>query len=64
MPDPAGSRGLVLDTSVWINFLATEALLEILAALAVPCHAPEQVLARLRGFDPCRGDFTIFRRWK
>jgi predicted nucleic acid-binding protein len=59
MPDPAESRGLVLDTSVWINLLATEALLEILAALAVPCHAPEQVLAEVRrhpisgvAFDP------------
>jgi hypothetical protein len=51
----------VLDTSVWINLLATEALLEILTALAVPCHAPEQVLAEVRrhpisgvAFDPER----------
>jgi predicted nucleic acid-binding protein len=47
MPDPAVSGGLVLDTSVWINLLATEALNVILAALAVPCHAPEQVLGEL-----------------
>ncbi len=47
MLDPAESHGLVLDTSVWINLLATEALDAILAALAVPCHAPEQVLGEL-----------------
>lgn len=44
MPDPAGSRGLVLDTNVWINLLATEALDEVLDALAVPCLTPEQVI--------------------
>jgi predicted nucleic acid-binding protein len=38
----------VLDTSVWINLLATEAIDAILAALAVPCHAPEQVVGELR----------------
>lgn len=48
MPDPADSVGLVLDTSVWINLLATEAIDAILGALAVPCHAPEQVLAEVR----------------
>ncbi|HZL00314.1 MAG TPA: PIN domain-containing protein [Caulobacteraceae bacterium] len=48
MPDPADSGGLVLDTSVWINLLATEAIEAILGALAVPCHAPEQVVAELR----------------
>ena len=45
MPDPAGSRGLVFDTNVWINLLATEALDEVLDALAVPCLTPEQVIA-------------------
>jgi predicted nucleic acid-binding protein len=48
MPDPAQSRGLVLDTSVWINLLATGAMEAILGALAVPCHTPEQVLAEIR----------------
>jgi predicted nucleic acid-binding protein len=47
MPDPAESGGLVLDTSVWINLLATEAMEAILEALAVPCHAPEQVIAEI-----------------
>jgi hypothetical protein len=45
MPDPAESVGLVLDASVWINLLATEA---ILGALAVPCYAPEQVVMEVR----------------
>src|ERR1700693_251516 len=48
MLDPAESGGLVLDTSVWINLLATDAMERILRALAVPCHAPEQVLAEVR----------------
>jgi predicted nucleic acid-binding protein len=48
MLSPAESAGLVLDTSVWINLLATEAMQDILAALAVPCHAPEQVVAEVR----------------
>jgi predicted nucleic acid-binding protein len=48
MPDPTGSGGLVLDTSVWINLLATEAIDAILAALAVSCHAPEQVVGELK----------------
>jgi predicted nucleic acid-binding protein len=48
MPDPAESEGLVLDTSVLINLLATEAMEAILDALAVPCHAPEQVVAEVR----------------
>jgi predicted nucleic acid-binding protein len=47
MPDPAESGGLVLDTSVWINLLATDAIEAILRALAVPCHAPEQVIAEI-----------------
>lgn len=40
-------RGLVLDTSVLINLLATEELEAVLQALAVPCHAPEQVIAEI-----------------
>ena len=38
----------MLDTSVWINLLATEAIEAILSALAVPCHAPEQVLNEVK----------------
>lgn len=38
----------MLGTSVWINLLATEELEAILHALAVPCHAPEQVIAEIR----------------
>lgn len=48
MPDLAESAGLVLDTSVWINLLATDAMEPILRALAVPCLAPEQVVAEVR----------------
>lgn len=48
MPDPAASRGLVLDTSPWINLLATGMVEPILDALIVPCHAPEQVVAELK----------------
>jgi predicted nucleic acid-binding protein len=48
MPDPAESGGLVLDTSVWINLLATEATEAILSALAVPFYAPEQVVMEVR----------------
>ncbi len=48
MLDPAESEGLVLDTSVLINLLATEAMAAILGALAVPCYAPEQVVAEVR----------------
>jgi predicted nucleic acid-binding protein len=44
MLDPAESDGLVLDTSVWINLLATDAIVPILKALVVPCQAPEQVI--------------------
>jgi predicted nucleic acid-binding protein len=47
MPDPADSAGLVVDTSVWINLLATEAMEAILGALAVPCYAPEQVVTEV-----------------
>jgi predicted nucleic acid-binding protein len=48
MPDPAKSGGLVLDTSVWINLIATDGIEAILGALAVPCYAPEQVIAEIR----------------
>jgi predicted nucleic acid-binding protein len=48
MPDPAESDGLVLDTSVWINLLATEAMEAILNALGVPCYAPEQVVTEVK----------------
>lgn len=48
MPDTAERHGLVLDTSVWINLLATEALGPILAGIGVSCYAPEQVVAELK----------------
>jgi predicted nucleic acid-binding protein len=47
MRDPSFSAGLVLDTSVWINLLATGAMEAILEALAVPCKAPEQVVSEI-----------------
>lgn len=48
MLDPKSCKGLVLDTSVWINLLATEAMDDILAALAFPCHTPEQVVLEVK----------------
>jgi predicted nucleic acid-binding protein len=48
MPDLAAGDGLVLDTSPWINLLATGMIEPILDALVVRCHAPEQVLTELR----------------
>ena len=51
--DPAECGGLVLDTSVLINLLATEAVNAILEALSVPCHVPQQVLAEV-----CRDPVT------
>ena len=48
MLDLGQSGGLVLDTSVVINLLATEAMEPILVALAVPCHAPEQVVTEIK----------------
>ena len=48
MPDSVESDGLVLDTSVWINLMATDAKPTILDALAVPCYAPEQVVTEIR----------------
>jgi predicted nucleic acid-binding protein len=48
MPDSVESDGLVLDTSVWLNLMATEAMGTILDALAVPCYAPEQVVMEIR----------------
>ena len=47
MRDPSRSAGLVLDTSVWINLLATGAMEAILEALGVPWHAPEQVVGEI-----------------
>ena len=58
MPDVAGSAGLVLDTSVWINLLATNATEAILGALAVPCHAPEQVVAEVKRHPVTGAVFT------
>jgi predicted nucleic acid-binding protein len=43
----SAATGLVLDTSVWINLLATEAMEAILGAVGVQCHAPEQVVAEI-----------------
>lgn len=48
MLDPGESDGLVLDASVWINLLATDASEAILGALGIPCHAPEQVVSEIK----------------
>ena len=42
---------LVLDTSVWINLLATGRAKEIVEAIGIPVYVPEQVLDELR-LDP------------
>jgi predicted nucleic acid-binding protein len=55
MPDPAASSGLVLDTSPWINLLATGMIEPILDALMAPCHAPEQVVSET-GRHPVTGE--------
>jgi len=47
MLDLTSSMGLVLDTSVWINLLATEEMESIVAALGLPCHAPEEVVSEV-----------------
>lgn len=47
MPDPAGGPGLVLDTNICINLLATEAVADVLSALAVPCLIPAPVLGEV-----------------
>lgn len=47
MPDPTGSAGLVLDTNVCINMLATEAVADLLGGLAIPCLVPAPVLAEV-----------------
>jgi hypothetical protein len=44
MPDPAESEGLVLDTSVLINLLATEAMEAIFGALAVPSQGKWELI--------------------
>ncbi len=44
----AVAGGLVLDTSVWINLLATEQPWTILHALGARCIAPEEVLGEVK----------------
>lgn len=41
-------EGLVIDTSIWINLLATGRLWEVVAALPYTCCAPEQVVSEVR----------------
>jgi predicted nucleic acid-binding protein len=57
MPDSVESDGLVLDTGVWLNLMATEAMGTILDALAVPCYAPEQVETEIRRHPGTRTTF-------
>jgi predicted nucleic acid-binding protein len=57
MPDSVESDGLVIDTSVWLNLMATEAMGTILDALAVPCYAPEQVVTEIRRHPGTRTTF-------
>lgn len=59
MLDPAKSAGLVLDTSVWINLLATEATEAILDALAISCHVPEQVLSEVKRHPNTGAIFSV-----
>lgn len=55
MPDPARSQGLVLDTSVWINLLATEMARPILGALETCIYTPGQVVDELKR-NPVTGE--------
>jgi predicted nucleic acid-binding protein len=59
MPDSVESDGLVLDTSVWLNLMATEAMGTILDALAVPRYAPEQVVTEIRRHPGTRTTFPV-----
>jgi predicted nucleic acid-binding protein len=59
MPDLSGSPGLVLDTSVWINLLASGEMRPILVALAVSCVVPAQVLGEIRRHPISGADFSI-----
>ena len=47
MPDPTGSPGLVLDTNICTNLLATEAVADLLGALAIPALIPAPVLGEV-----------------
>ncbi|MPZ34127.1 MAG: hypothetical protein GEV13_24600 [Rhodospirillales bacterium] len=58
MPDPGDSSGLVLDTSVWINLLATDSMGVILSALGKPLYVPEQVEAELKRHPTTGATFT------
>ena len=55
MPDPGDGGGLVLDTSVWINLLATEMTQSILGALKTHCTIPSQVAAEIKR-NPITGE--------
>lgn len=55
MPDPGECGGLVLDTSVWINLLATEMAQSILGALKTHCTVPSQVAAEIKR-NPITGE--------
>lgn len=58
MPDPAKRRDLVLDTSVWINLLATETLPDILAAFGGSYYTPEQVVSEITRHPVTNIQFT------
>lgn len=47
-------NGLVLDTSIWINLLATGRIWEIVTALGASCSTPEQVAGEVLR-DPVAG---------
>jgi predicted nucleic acid-binding protein len=51
---PDSKSDLVLDTSVWINLLATGCWQEITAALQCACIAPEHVIDEIKR-DPATG---------
>jgi predicted nucleic acid-binding protein len=55
----AVTSGLVLDTSVWINLLATEQQWTILDALGVHCIVPEQVVREVRRNPITRQTYSL-----
>ncbi|MGV3556278.1 MAG: hypothetical protein ACO1OD_13595 [Croceibacterium sp.] len=55
------SKGLVLDTSICINLLATQRIWDILACVGGQCAIPEQVLGEVQRHPVSKSAFSIER---
>ena len=53
------SKGLVLDTSICINLLATRRIWDVLACIGGQCAIPEQVLREVQRDPVSRAPFSI-----